>query len=210
ELAGANGKMIIRLDPKFSAVENAQKYFAEYKRLKVAAARVPALLARANADLEYAEQMLNDLELAENRAEIDAVMHAARAAGLVNQTRRVPKIPARVSAPREIKSRDGFTILIGKNARQNEDITFNHARPNDLWLHARGVAGAHVVIRGAGKEIPLSTIKEAAQLAAQNSQARNESRVDVIVTEKKNVRRVRGGKPGMVTVREERVVRVES
>jgi predicted ribosome quality control (RQC) complex YloA/Tae2 family protein len=100
------------------------------------------------------------------------------------------------------QSDEGFTILVGKNAWQNEEITFRRAKADDLWLHARNVAGAHVVIVGGGRQVPDATVKRAAQLAAQYSQARGDSRVDVIVTERKNVRRVRGGKPGMVTVRE--------
>ena len=201
------GELEIPLNPHLSVVENAQKYFKEYHRQKDAGARVPALLAAASADLEYAEQMLNDLDLAENRAEIDAAVDAARTAGLIAEKRARGKVEK--SEPRAVQSRDGFTILVGKNARQNDEITFTRAAPDALWLHARSVAGAHVVIIRAGKAIPASTIEEAAQLAAQNSQARSESHADVIVTERRNVRRVRGGKAGMVTVRNERVVRVE-
>lgn len=200
------GKLEIALDPKLSAVENAQRYFKEYRRAKDAAARVPALLAQANAAVEYAEQMLNDLELAENRAEIDAVIVAARDAGLLTEAKQ--KVKAKPGEPRVFTSRDGLTILVGKNARQNEEITFRRARADDLWLHARGVAGAHVVIIRAGREISEVTIEEAATLAAQYSQARNDSAVDVIVTPRKNVHRVRGGRAGMVSVKTSQIVRV--
>ena len=200
------GRLEIVLDAKLSPVENAQKYFKEYHRAKDAAERTPALLARAQAEVDYAEQMLNDLEIAENRAEIDAVIVAAREAGLLTEAKQ--KTKAQPSAPREFTSRDGFTILIGKNARQNEEITFRRSRADDLWLHARNVAGAHVVIVRAGRDIPESTIEEAAELAAQYSQARGDSAVDVIVTERRNVHRVRGGRTGMVTVKSSKVVRV--
>ncbi len=159
------GRLEIVLDAKLSPVENAQEYFKEYHRAKDAAERTPALLARAQADVDYAEQMLNDLEIADDRAEIDAVIVAAREAGLLTEAKQ--KTKAKPSAPREFTSRDGFTILIGKNARQNEEITFRRARADDLWLHARNVAGAHVVIVRAGRDIPESTIEEAAKLAAQ-------------------------------------------
>lgn len=178
----------------------------DYHRAKDAAARVPALLAAAKAELEYAEQMLNDLELAENRAEIDAVILAVREAGLITVAKPRAKVPA--SEPRAFQSRDGFMILVGKNARQNEEITFRRAKPDDLWLHARNVAGAHVVVVGAGRAVPDSTVQEAAALAAQYSQARGDSRVDIIVTPRRNVHRVRGGRTGMVTVRESRLVQV--
>ena len=196
----------IALDATLSPVENAKKYFKDYHRAKDAAARVPALLAAANVQVEYAEQMLNDLDLAENRAEIDAVILAARDAGLISESRRVSRKPSTLSEPRVFQSRDGFTILVGKNAKQNEEVTFRRARADDLWLHARGVAGAHVIIVRAGREIPESTIQEAAQLAAQSSQARGDTRVDVIVAPRKQVHRVRGGKPGMVSVNASRLV----
>jgi len=194
-----NGKIEIPLNPILSVVENAQKYFRDYHRAKDAAARVPALLAAVDAEVEYAEQMLNDLEMAENRAEIDAVVQAARDAGLIVAPRQRVKLAP--SEPRVFTSRDGFTILVGKNAKQNEEVTFRRANADDLWLHARNVAGAHVVIVRAGRDVPESTIEEAAKLAAQFSQARDDSRVDVIVTPRRNVHRVRGGRAGMVTVR---------
>ena len=204
-----NGTIAIPLNPILSAVDNAQKYFKDYHRAKDAAARVPALLAAAKLELEYAEQMLNDLEDAENRWEIDVVVQAAREAGLVDKTRKVARQrPAGLSEPRIFTSRDGLTILIGKNAKQNEDVTFRRANPDDLWLHARNVAGAHVVIIRAGRDVPESTIEEAAKIAAQHSQARNDSAVDVIVTPRRNVHRVRGGRTGMVNVKTSAIIRV--
>lgn len=199
-------RLEIPLKPNLTAVENAQEFFKEYRRQKDALARVPALLTTTNNELEYVEQMLNDLELAETRAEIEAVVAAAREAGLLPPTKKRAKILP--SAPREFVSRDGFTILVGKNARQNDELTFRRARPDDLWLHARGVAGAHVIIVRAGRNIPESTIEEAAALAVRYSAARDESHADVLVAHRRDVRRVRGGKPGMVTVRASRTVLV--
>ena len=198
-----SGGLEIPLNPNLSVVDNAQRFFKEYRRQKEALARVPALLAEADAEVAYAEQMLNDLDLAENRGEIDAVIAAAREAGLVSKTRRrgASKNPSGPSAPREFTSREGFQILVGKHARQNEEVTFRRAKADDLWLHARNVAGAHVVILRAGREIPDATIQEAARLAAYYSAARGDTRVDVLVAPRCNVRRMRGGRAGMVTVR---------
>jgi predicted ribosome quality control (RQC) complex YloA/Tae2 family protein len=158
-------------------------------------------------EVEYADQMLSDLEFAESRAEIDAVVLAAREAGLLTVGRPRSRAVA-VSEPRVYQSREGFAILVGKNARQNEEVTFRRAKPEDLWLHARNAAGAHVVIVGSGRAVPEPTVEEAARLAARYSQARSDTRVDVIVTPRRNVRRVRGGRTGMVTVRGERTVTV--
>ncbi len=204
----AAGMIEIQLNPQLSAVENAQKYFKEYHHAKDAAARVPALLATATVQVEYADQMLNDLELAENRAEIEIVIQAAHEAGLITAPRHATRVKIAPSEPRVFMSCDGFTMLVGKNARQNEEITFRRAKPDDLWLHARSVAGAHVVIVRAGRQVPESTVQEAAALAAQYSQARGDARVDVIVVPRKNVHRVRGGGTGMVTVKNSQVVRI--
>jgi predicted ribosome quality control (RQC) complex YloA/Tae2 family protein len=200
------GALEIPLNPQLSIVENAQKNFKEYHRQKDALARVPALLAAANAQVEYAEQMLNDLDLAENRGEIDAALAAAHDAGLIAVSKRRAKVA--LSEPRAFTSRDGFQILIGKNARQNDDLTFRRAKPDDLWLHARNVAGAHTVIVRAGREISESAIEEAAALAAYYSSARSDTRVEVVVTPRRNVQRVRGGHAGMVTVRSSKTLTV--
>jgi predicted ribosome quality control (RQC) complex YloA/Tae2 family protein len=112
------------------------------------------------------------------------------------------------TTPGKATSRDGFTLLYGRSARQNDALTFGLARPDDLWLHARGVPGSHVVIRATGRPIPESTVAEAARLAARHSKARADSAVDVIVTEKRHVRRIPGAPPGLVTVSNERVLRV--
>ena len=110
--------------------------------------------------------------------------------------------------PLRVTSSDGIPILVGRSARQNDAITFGQARPGDLWLHARNVPGAHVIVRGEGRSVPERTVAEAARLAAQHSKARHDSAVDVIVTERRHVRRIPGAPPGLVTVSGERVLRV--
>jgi predicted ribosome quality control (RQC) complex YloA/Tae2 family protein len=107
-----------------------------------------------------------------------------------------------------VTSSDGIPILVGRSARQNDAITFGQARPGDLWLHARNVPGAHVIVRGEGRSVPERTVAEAARLAAQHSKARHDTAVDVIVTERRHVRRIPGAPPGLVTVSGERVLRV--
>src|SRR5207244_12214047 len=102
-------------------------------------------------------------------------------------------IPPGGGVPLHIQSRDGFTILVGKNSRQNEEVTFHQASANDMWLHARGVPGAHVIIKAGGRDIPRSTIEQAASLAAYYSQARGSTSVHVDYTLKRNVRNMKGG-----------------
>jgi predicted ribosome quality control (RQC) complex YloA/Tae2 family protein len=98
---------------------------------------------------------------------------------------------------------------VGRNARQNEDVTFTRAGSRDLWLHVRGQPGAHVVIKSGERAVPEDVVRRAAELAAYYSPARGEGRVDVDVTERRFVRRVRRGHPGLVTYRNERTLVVE-
>ncbi len=200
----------IALDPQLTPIENANRYFAEYKRARDAQARVPARLAAVENDIAFAEQVINDLDSAESRAEIDQVLEEARAADLIPTKTRPKSGSAPRSEPRQFTSPDGFQILVGRNARQNDTLTFERAKPEDLWLHARGRAGSHAVILSNGAVVPETTLEYAASLAAYYSQAREESAVDVIVTPRRNVHRVSGAaaRPGLVTVREERVLRV--
>jgi len=104
-------------------------------------------------------------------------------------------------------SPDGFTILVGRNSRQNDELTFHTAAPDDVWLHARGVPGAHVIIRSHGRPLPPATLQRAAELAAYYSAARDEPEVVVSVVPRRRVRRQPGGHPGQVTYTGEETVR---
>jgi predicted ribosome quality control (RQC) complex YloA/Tae2 family protein len=195
----------IDLDPDLSAVENAQAYFDRYERAKSAAADLPRLLKGANLELAYLDQLATDLELASNRPEIDEVRTALAERG---------HIPRKTGAGRQrgeplrVTAADGTLILVGRSARQNNDITFRRAASDDLWLHAVGYPGAHVIVRSGGQKVSEQTLRRAAQLAARYSAGRNEAGVVVAYTERRHVRPIRGAGPGMVTYRHERTVTV--
>jgi predicted ribosome quality control (RQC) complex YloA/Tae2 family protein len=118
-------------------------------------------------------------------------------------------VPPGGGVPLHVQSDDGFTILIGKNSRQNEEVTFHQATANDVWLHARGVPGAHVIIKAAGREVPRRTLEQAARLAAYYSQARGSTSVPVDHTQQRHVRHMKGGGPGMVIYERERTIHAE-
>ena len=195
----------IRLDPMLSPVENAQTYFRRYRKAARAAEEVSTRIAKLTPDLAYLDQLAADLALAESRSEIDGVRDALVEAGWAPKANR--KSSGQQGGPRRFEA-DGFIIFVGRNARQNEDLTFKRAAPDDLWLHVRGQPGAHVIIRRSGKAVPEDVIQHAAALAAYYSPARDERQVDVDVTERRFVRRARGGHPGLVTCRNERTVSV--
>ncbi|HEY0738029.1 MAG TPA: NFACT RNA binding domain-containing protein, partial [Herpetosiphonaceae bacterium] len=110
------------------------------------------------------------------------------------------------SQPLRLRSSDGLTIFVGRSAGQNEEVTFRLARPDDLWLHVRDVPGAHVVIQSEDAP-PNRTIEEAAGLAVYFSAARGSTSAEVTLTQRRHVRKIPGGPPGLVSVRNEQTIR---
>ncbi len=198
--------LLIELDPRLSAVENAQRYFKRYKKAKSAAGEIPALLQRAELEMRYLNQLETDLDLAANRPEIREVEASLAEAGYIREKRRRWKVER--SQPLAVNSQDGLLILVGKNSRQNEEVTFRRAAPRDLWLHVRDAPGAHVIVKTGGREVPAATLRQAAQLAAYYSQARGSSHVAVAYTERRYVRPIKGAGPGLVTYTQEKTIRV--
>jgi predicted ribosome quality control (RQC) complex YloA/Tae2 family protein len=200
----------IELDPALSPVENAQRYFREYEKAKGAAEEVPARLAETDLALRFLDQLETDLLLASSQPEIEAVRAELVEAGLVivgrRDQQRTRRKPSPAAGPLRLESPDGFVIWVGRNARQNDQVTFGRGAADDLWLHARGVPGAHVIVKTEGRPVPDTTVEFAARLAAFYSRARGSTQVAVDVTELRHVRRIRGTGPGMVTYRHERVV----
>ena len=196
----------IALDPTLSPANNAARYFKRYRKARRAREFGEPRLAEVEVELAFVEQLAADLALAEDRSEIDAVRAQLVDAGYL----RTPgtKVVSQAKGPRHYTSQEGFAIVIGRNSRQNERVTFDIATPDDLWLHARGLPGSHVVIRSGGRLVSDATVQQAAELAAYFSRGRGEASVDVIVTPRRQVRRAPGGRPGMVMVDGERTVRV--
>ncbi|MEA3459619.1 MAG: NFACT RNA binding domain-containing protein, partial [Chloroflexota bacterium] len=161
--------LTIELDPSLSPVENAKAYFKRYKKAKSAAREIPIELRKVSLELAYLDQLEADLELAGNWPEIEEVKGSLIEAGYLKREEQRPK--AKRSRPLSMRSPDGFTILVGRNSRQNEEVTFDRAAPDDLWLHVKGVPGSHVVVKAAGQEVPQATLRRAAELAAYYSKA---------------------------------------
>lgn len=192
----------IAIDTALTPLENAQRYFDRYGRAKRALDDVPTLVAAAEAELATLMQLGTDCDLAANWPDIDDVQQALDKLGYW----RGPA-PARAgggrSGPLRIVTPDGFVLWAGRNSRQNESVTFDKASPADWWLHARGVPGAHVIIKADGRAIPDAVFERAAALAAYYSAGRREAQVTVDVTLRKYVKRIAGAGPGMVTYRNE-------
>lgn len=194
-------ELVIKLDPDMTPLENAQRYFDKYNRAKRALLGVPQIVEETKNTLTYLSQLENDLQLASNWPEIDEVVQALQELDLMsNKIKRVGG--GGQSGPMKL-TYDGYVIWVGRNSRQNEQVTFKLANKQDLWLHARDVPGAHVVIRYDGRRVPETLIDNAAAVAAYYSSLRNENKVIVDVTRVKYVTKIKGAGQGMVTYRNE-------
>ncbi|MBC7241339.1 MAG: NFACT family protein [Anaerolineae bacterium] len=198
----------IALDPVLSPAENAERYFERYRKAKRAAEAVPALLEEVEGELAFLEQLRLDVELAASRAELDALEQELVQWGYVPAPAKKPRAKPAPAAPLTMEGPDGFQILVGRNSRQNDYLTFTLARGDDLWFHARGVPGAHVVLRTAGRTPTPAAIQRAAELAAYYSRARQDTQVLVDYTLCRHVRRRAGGRPGQVYYRNETTIAV--
>jgi predicted ribosome quality control (RQC) complex YloA/Tae2 family protein len=204
---GDGAVLIIPLDPAKTAVENAQAYFSRYRKAQRAAEDGPARLEEVTLSLQDLEQIETDLDLAASRPEIEEVRAVLVEAGYLRRKRgKGPKGPR--SHPLSLTSPDGLPILVGRNSRQNDEVTFQRAHGDDWWFHARGVPGAHVIVRARGQSIPPGTIRCAAELAAYYSRSRGEADVAVDYTRRRQVRRIRGAAPGLVAYAGEQTIRV--
>jgi predicted ribosome quality control (RQC) complex YloA/Tae2 family protein len=196
-------ELVIALDAAQTPLENAQHYFDKYNRAKRALDDVPGLIRQTKNELTFLEQLETDLELASNWPEIDEVQQTLQAKGYWRGTPTKRIAGGGKSAPLRVVTKDGFVIWVGRNSRQNDMVTFDKGSPPDLWLHARGVAGAHVIIKVDGRTIPEKVIEQAAALAAYYSAKRADGSVIVDVTERRHVRKIKGAAAGMVTYRNE-------
>lgn len=202
----------VALDSSLAPLDQAQALFGAYRKARDAGRRVPEMLEAARHELRYLEELRVLAEVAGGPADLRAIreelaQRSEQKTGEAAGGKRGRPKPA-VPRVRRLRSPEGWEVLVGTSARGNAEATFKLAGPDDLWLHARGVPGSHVIVRTSGREAPPATVEYAARLAAGQSQARTAGRVEVDVTARRYVRRVPGGPVGLATYREERTVAV--
>jgi predicted ribosome quality control (RQC) complex YloA/Tae2 family protein len=212
-------EMVLEIDPRLPLPANAERFFARAKKATRAHAELSKRLAAVDEEISYLESLECDVADAVEAAEIEELEEEAREEGLLppeparNESKSKAKSKVRSSPrarlpPREFLSHRGRAILVGRSARSNEETTFQIAAPRDLWLHAAGVPGAHVVLRlASGAEADEQEIEEAAGLAAYFSKRRNDTAVDVLLTECRHVARIKGAPRGLVKVSSAKTVR---
>jgi len=200
---GRPAEVPIALDPALSAAENAQRWLRRAKRYQAAAERIESRRVEVREELSRAESLLSRAESAQDAGQLAAVEAEAPAAAPGRKTQAATRLPYR-----KFISQSGAPILVGRSARENDTLTLRVARGNDLWLHARGMQGAHVLVPGPGESPDPRTLGDAALLAAHFSSARGQEGVEVAWTRCKHVRKTKGSAPGSVTVTQEKVLRV--
>lgn len=189
----------ISLSPALSPSQNAQKYFKKYTKAKTAEIEAAKQLENTKSDLDYLESTLTAVENAENETDLGEIRSELIKEGYLKRKIITKRQKKTNSAPMHFVSSDGFDIYVGKNNTQNDYVTTKLANSSDLWFHTKNIHGSHAIIKlGLDKEVPRTTIVEAARLAAYYSKARESSQVPVDYTQIKNVKKPNGAKPGMV------------
>ena len=202
----------LEIDEKLTLQEEAARRFALYSRSKRAVLQISSRIEAVGAEVAKLESQLGKLEGIIAKRD-DAALEKFTARGSVprqsacgSKRKEEKKIPG----TRRYLSSDGFEILVGRTARDNDYLTFKVAKPNDLWLHAADYGGSHVVVRNSTrKELPHRTIIEAAQLAAHFSQARKDPKVDVHYTQRKFLSKPKSSAPGLVRLSRFKNITVE-
>jgi len=185
----------VKLDPRLTPNQNAQHYFSEYRKADTAEKMLKKFIEKGEAELFYIESVFDLLSRARTDDEVVAIREELVAQGYLKNHRKNNQKPVKL-APKEYISTDGFRILCGRNNIQNDKLTFKDSRKNDIWLHTQKIHGSHTVIVTEGREVPDSTLEQAAVVAAYNSKARESSLVPVDYTEIRNVKKPSGSAPG--------------
>jgi predicted ribosome quality control (RQC) complex YloA/Tae2 family protein len=183
----------IKLDVRLTPAQNAQRYYAAYRKLDTAEKMLTGLIAEGERELLYLDSVID----AASRATTDSEINEIRDEMGKKPAHTKKQKQAKTLPPIKFEASDGTEILVGRNNKQNDELTFKIARPDDIWLHTKNIAGSHVILRCGGNAND-EVIREAATIAAEHSKARESSRVPVDYTFAKFVRKPAGSKPGYV------------
>lgn len=198
-------KIKISLDENLTPSENAQLFFKYYEKAKRKKKHLSKRLKHIENESAYLQRLQEMLELAETDDELAQVTQEAIDYGLIKE--RSTRKKTRPSGPREF-SYAGHRFLVGKNNLQNDELSRNAAR-EDIWFHARGTPGSHVILKSAGKEPPDDALVFGARLAARFSKARFSANVPVDYTHCRNVWKPKGARPGFVLYKNEQTLFVD-
>lgn len=187
----------ITLDPALSPSRNAQKYYKEYRKAQTAEKILTEQIAQASAELAYLDTVFDALSRAENERELSEIRQELAEQGYVRKTADRKK-PLPLLKALNFTTSDGFTVLVGRNNRENDQLTLRQANNNDWWFHVKNIPGSHTILITNGEEPSDLAVTQAAQLAAYHSKASSSAQVPVDYTQVRHVHKPQGAKPGMV------------
>ena len=198
----------VSISPILSPQQNAAKFYKDYARMKNAEKELTRQIELGEQELHYLKSVLEELDRAETEAELEEIRQELQSGGYIRADSGKRKMKQGKLPPLRFESTDGYPIYVGRNNRQNEELTFKLARKDDIWLHAQKVHGSHVIISCGGTKPPDDTITQAAQLAAYYAETKGGQNLPVDVTPVKQVKKIPSGKPGMVIYHTYRTVYV--
>ena len=191
-------KIRIPLDERFSPAKNAQRYYKKYSKLKNAHSLLLRQIPETKEEIDYLENVLISIDNCTEIIELSEIKEELIKEGYLKGKVKKRKKKNPISKPYHYISSDGFHIYVGKNNKQNDYLTLRFAHKEDLWFHVQNMPGSHVIIKGEGKKISHTALEEAAILAAYYSKGKASTNVAVDYTERKNVKKPKNAKTGMV------------
>lgn len=190
-------KIKVPLDSRYSPVENAQRYYKKYSKLKKANKLLLEQIAQTEEEINYLENVLNSIDNCTEVIELEEIKEELVKEGYLKGN--IKKSNKKInSKPHHYISSEGHHIYVGKNNKQNDFLTLKYAHREDLWFHVQKMPGSHVIVRVENREVSNKTIEEAAILAAYYSKGKNSTNVAVDYTKRKNVRKPKNARAGMV------------
>lgn len=194
-----NNSIRIPADPTLTPVQNAQRYYKEYRKKQVAEQKLYDFIDKANSEAQYLDTVIDELTRAQTDAEITAIREELFSSGFMSKSSIRNQKNRKKLPPKQYISPQGFKIFVGRNNIQNDLLTLKTAKNYDMWFHVKDCPGSHVIVE-AIKDKPFTDelIRQAAMLACVNSKAHLSSNVAVDYTIVKNVHKPNGAKPGMV------------
>ena len=200
----------IPLDVKLSPSKNAQHYFKKYGKSKTAIKEKQIQLDENEAEIKYLESVLSFLENTDDVAEIESIRAELVETGYVRRRRQAGGFKEKKykPVPYRYTLSNGMSVLVGRNNKENDILTFKTAGNKDLWLHTKDIPGSHVIVQSGGAELDEEAVWEAAAIAAYHSKARTSENVPVDYVQIKYVKKPAGAKPGMVIFTNNRTVYV--
>ncbi len=201
-----NSQVTIPLDPRFTPAKNAQHYYKRYGKAMTAIKEKQIQLEETGSEIAYLESVLTYLQNTDKVEEIEALRGELVETGYVRRRKQQFKEKKYKAQPHRYVVDGGFTVLVGRNNRENDILTLKTAAKTDLWLHTKDIPGSHVIVQSGGAELSEKAIFQAAAIAAWHSKGRDSENVPVDYVKVRYVKKPAGAKPGMVIFTNNRTV----